>query len=68
MAENAKGVVEYARDEAVRAKQEAGFARNEAEAARDKAEEEGYEIGVAETQTSLKAQIPTICRLYCSQV
>ena len=68
MAENAKGVVEYARDEAVRAKQEAGFARNEAEAARDKVEEEGYEIGVAETQTSLKAQIPTICRLYCSQV
>ena len=36
--------------------------------ARDKAEEEGYEAGVAETQASLKAQIPGVCRLYCSQV
>ena len=68
MVENAKGVAEYARDETVRAKEEAEFARNEAEAARDKAEEEGYETGVAETQASLKAQIPTVCRLYCSQV
>ena len=68
IADNAKGVAEFARDETVRAKQEAEFARNEAEAAKDKAEEKGYETGVAETQTSLKAQIPTICRLYCSQV
>ncbi|XP_050247900.1 uncharacterized protein LOC126695263 [Quercus robur] len=68
MAENDKGVAEFARDEAVRAKQEAEFARNEAEAARDKAEEEGYETGMAETQASLKAQIPGVCRLYCSQV
>ncbi|XP_030924762.1 uncharacterized protein LOC115973614 [Quercus lobata] len=66
-AENAKGVAEYARDEAVRAKQEAEFARNEAEAARDKAEDEGYNMGVVETQASLKAQIPGVCRLYCSQ-
>ena len=49
MADNAKGVAEFARDETVRAKQEAEFARNEAEAARDKAEEEGYEMGMAET-------------------
>ena len=68
MAENAKGVAEYTQDKAMRAKQEAEFARNEAEAARDKAEEEGYETGVAETQASLKTQIPAVCRLYCSQV
>ena len=68
MAENAKGMAEFARDEAVKAKQEAEFARNEAEAARDEAEEEGYETGVAKTQASLKAQIPGVCRLYCSQV
>ena len=67
-AENAKGVAEYARDETLRAKQEAGFARNEAETARDKAEDEGYNTGVTETQASLKAQIPGVCRLYCSQV
>ena len=50
----------------MRAKQEAEFARTEAEVARDKAEEEGYEAGMAETQASLKAQIPRVCRLYCS--
>ena len=64
---NAKGVAEFARDEAVRAKTEAEFARTEAETAKDKAEEEGYEAGVAETQAHLKAQIPGVCRLYCSQ-
>ena len=66
--DNAKGVAELARDEAVRAKTEAKFARTEVETAKDKAEEEGYEAGVAETQTHLKAQIHGVCRLYCSQV
>ena len=68
MAEHDKGVAEYARDEAIRAKQEAKFARNEAEAAKETAEDEGYNAGVAETQAILKAQIPGVCRLYCSQV
>ena len=68
MADNAKGVAEFAWDEAVRAKQEAEFARTEAETTKDKAEDEGYEAGVADTQASLKAQIPGVCRLYCSQV
>ena len=66
MEDNAKGVAKYAQDETVRAKQEAEFARNEAEAAKDKVKEKGYETGVAETQASLKAQIPGVCRLYCS--
>ena len=63
-----KGVAEYARDEAVRAKQEAEFARNDAEAAKNTAEDDGYNLGVAETQATLKAQIPGVCRFYCSQV
>ena len=67
-ANNAKGVAEFARDEAVRARKEAEFARTEAKTTKDKAEEEGYEAGVAEIQASLKAQIPRVCRLYCSQV
>ncbi|XP_030931166.1 uncharacterized protein LOC115957068 [Quercus lobata] len=67
-ADNAKGLAEFARDEAVRAKMEAEFASTEAETAKDKAEEEGYEAGVAKTQTLLKAQILGVCRLYCSQV
>ena len=32
------------------------------------AEEEAYDSGVAETQVALKAQVPGVCRLYCSQV
>ena len=67
-ANNAEGVAEFAKDETVRTKQEAEFARTEAEFARDKAEEEGYEVGVAETETPFKAQILGVCRLYCSQV
>ena len=63
-----KGVAEYARDEALRAKQEAEFARNDAEAAKNTAEDDGYNMGVAETQATLKAQIPGVCRFYCSQV
>ena len=63
-----KGVAEYAREEALRAKQEAEFARNEAEAAKETAEDDGYNMGVAETQATLKAQIPGVCRFYCFQV
>ena len=47
MVDNAKGVAEFAKDEAMRAKQEAEFARTEVENAKDKAKEEGYEAGVA---------------------
>ena len=67
-AEHDKCVAEYARDEAIRAKQEAEFARNEVEAAKEMAEDDGYNAGVAETQAILKAQILGVCRLYCSQV
>ena len=63
-----KEVAEYARDEAQRAKQEVEFARDDAEAAKNTAEDDGYNMGVAETQATLKAQIPGVCRFYCSQV
>ena len=65
-ADNAKGVAEWARDEAVMAKTDAEFAKTKAETSKDKAEEEAYDAGVAETQAILKAQIPGVCRLYCS--
>ena len=63
-----KGVAEYAREEALKAKQEAEFAWNEAKVAKETAEDDGYNMGVAETQATLKAQIPGVCRFYCSQV
>ena len=67
-AEGAKNVTKWARDEALRAKEEAVFTRAEAKCSKEKAEEEAYDLGVAETQATLKAQVPRVCRLYCSQV
>ena len=58
----------WARDEVERAKEEAEFARTEAECSKEKAENEAYNSGVAETEAALKAQVPGVCRLYCSQV
>ena len=52
----------------MRAKEEAEFARTGAECSKEKAEEEAYDAGVAETEAALKAQVPGVCRLYCSQV
>ena len=66
--ERAKNVAIWARDKAVRAKEEAEFARTKAECSKEKVEEEAYDAGVAETEASLKAQVPGVCRLYCSQV
>ena len=67
-AEGAKNVTKWARDEALRAKEETVFTRAEAKCSKEKAEEEAYDLGVAETQATLKAQVPRVCRLYCSQV
>ena len=52
----------------MRAKEEAKFARIEAECSKKKAKEEAYDAGVAEIEATLKAQVPGVCRLYCSQV
>ena len=54
-AEGAKNITEWARDEAQRAKEEAVFARIEAECSREKVEEDAYDLGVADTQATLKA-------------
>ena len=58
----------WVRDEAVRAKEEAEFAKTEPKCSKEKAEEETYDVGVAKTEAALKAQVPKVCRLYCSQV
>ncbi|XP_050254909.1 uncharacterized protein LOC126700763 [Quercus robur] len=67
-AEGATNVAEWARNEALRAKTEAEFARMEAESSKEKAKEEAYDLGMAKTQATLKAQVPGVYRLYCSQV
>ena len=47
----------------MRAKEEAEFAKTETECSKEKAEEEAYDAGVAETEATLKAQVPRVCRL-----
>ena len=37
----------------------------EAEKARDKAEQDGYDIGVTETEEALRADVSGVCRNYC---
>ena len=67
-AERAKNVAEWTRDEALKAKEEAVFARVETKCSKEKSEKKAYDLGVAKTQATLKAQVPGACRLYCSQV
>ena len=64
----ARGIVEWAKDEALRAKTEAEFAKTEAETSKDKVEEEAYDTRVADIQAVLKAQIPRVCQFYYLQV
>ena len=52
----------------MRAKVEARFSRAKAKSSKEKTEEEAYDLGVPKTQATLKAQVPGVCRLYCSQV
>ena len=59
-AKKLKGQVEKSRDDAKRAKVEA-------EKARDEAEQHGYDVGVAETEDALRAEVPVVCRTYCAQ-
>ena len=34
---------------------------------RDEVEQHGYDVGVAETEDALRAEVPTVCRAYCTQ-
>ena len=38
-----------------------------AEKARDEAEQKGYDLGVAETEETLRAEVPAVCRIYWAQ-
>nr|POE63943.1 hypothetical protein CFP56_01981 [Quercus suber] len=67
-AEGAQKAAEWAKGEALRAKAEANFSREEALAAKEDAEAAAYAEGVAEIEAAYKAQVPGVCRRYCSQV
>ena len=51
-----------------KAKDQADKAREEAEKAREEAKQQGYDIGVVETEEALKAKVFGVCRTYCAQV
>ena len=53
--------------QAEKSKEEAERAKAEAEQATNEAEQKGYEIGVAETEDTLRAEMPMVCRIYCAQ-
>ena len=55
------------RDQAEKAKVEAEKAKAKAERERDEAEQHGYDVGVAETEDALRAEVPTLYRVYCTQ-
>ena len=40
----------------------------EVEKARDQVEQDGYEVGVVETEETLRVEVSGVCRTYCLQV
>ena len=55
------------RDQAEKARVEAEEAKAKAERERDEAKQNGYDVGVAETEDALRAEVPAVCRAYCTQ-
>ena len=33
----------------------------------NEAEQRGYEVGIAETEKALRAEVPEVCRIYCTR-
>ena len=33
----------------------------------NEAEQRGYEVGIAETEEALRAEVPVVCRIYCAK-
>ena len=52
------------KDQAKKAKAKVEKAKAEAEKEKDEAEQHGYDVGVAETEDTLRAEVPTVCRAY----
>ena len=55
------------KEQAEKAKIQAGEDKAKAEKERDEAEQHGYDVGVAETEDTLRAEVPAVCRAYCTQ-
>ena len=54
------------KERAEKAKMQAEEDKAKAEKERDKAEQHGYNVGVVETEDTLRAEVPVVCRAYCA--
>ena len=55
------------KDLAEKARVQAEEDKTKAEKEREESEQHGYDIGVAETEDALRAEVPAVCRAYCAQ-
>ena len=55
------------KDLAEKARVQAKEDKTKVEKERDEAEQHGYEVGVAEIEDALRAEVPTVCHAYCAQ-
>ena len=55
------------RDQAEKVRVQAEEDKAKAEKERDVAEQHGYDVGIAETEDALRAEVPAVCRAYCTQ-
>ena len=55
------------RERAEKLKEQAEKAKISAEQAMTEAEQKGYEVGIAETEKALRAEVPEVCRIYCAR-
>ena len=55
------------RNQAEKARVEVEEAKAKAEKERDEADQHGYDVGVAETEDALRAEVLAVCRAYSTQ-
>ena len=55
------------KDQAEKARMQVEEDKAKVEKERDKAEQHGYDVGVAETEDTLRAEVPAVCHAYCTQ-
>ena len=55
------------KDQAEKARVQAKEDNAKAEKERDVAEQHGYDVGIAETEDTLRVEVPAVCRAYCTQ-
>ena len=55
------------REQAEKSREEAERAKVKAEQATNEAEQKGYDLGVAETEEMLRAEVPMVCCIYYTQ-